>query len=125
VLHCIAFAVIPTVKVSYTFAVSGDVLLRYKESAWDSVNPVDVLKKLGLKSIPLKLGLGAVLLSAITIHDIYIPNHWDVVVAYNLRTPPGVIVAPAVPEVAPIINMVAEVAETVIEPVDVLRIVII
>ncbi len=44
--------------------------------------------------------------------------------AYSLRHPPADIEAPAVPAVAPIVNMVApEVAEIVIVPVDTLRIV--
>jgi hypothetical protein len=62
---CRALAEIPTVNVSKTLAVSATVLLRYKASASESVNEVELVKKSGLKSIPLKLGLGAVFVSAI------------------------------------------------------------
>ena len=65
VVACSAFAKIPTVKVSKTLAVSAVALLRYKASASESVNEVELVKKSGLKSIPLKLGLGAVFVSAI------------------------------------------------------------
>ena len=53
---------IPTVNVSKTFAVSGVDLLRYNASASAKVREVEVEleKKSGLKSIPLKFGLGAV-----------------------------------------------------------------
>ena len=51
---------IPTVNVSKTFAVSATLLLRYKVSASSTVKDVEVEKKLGLKFIPLKFGLGAV-----------------------------------------------------------------
>ena len=65
VVACKAFAEIPTVKVSKTLAVSAVALLRYKASASSKVSDVELEKKSGLKSIPLKLGLGAVFVSAI------------------------------------------------------------
>ena len=61
-----ALAIIPTVKVSKTLAVSGVDLFKYKASASSTVSADDVVKKDGLKSIVLKFGLGAVFVSAIT-----------------------------------------------------------
>ena len=61
-----AFVKIPAAKVSKTLAVSGVDLFKYKASASSRVSAVDVVKKDGLKSIVLKFGLGAVLVSAIT-----------------------------------------------------------
>ena len=56
-------AEIPAENVSKTLAVSATVLLRYKASASCRVNDVEELKKFGLKSIPKKDGLGAVLVA--------------------------------------------------------------
>ena len=49
-----------------TAAHIATVLFKYKASASSTVSAVDVVKKDGLKSIVLKFGLGAVLVSAIT-----------------------------------------------------------
>jgi hypothetical protein len=50
--------------------------LRYKASASCRVNEVELEKKSGLKSIPLKDGLGAVLISAIYFYMIFKPSRF-------------------------------------------------